>query len=137
MHPQAPLKFCYQALTKKAASYYRWWVIGTMLLVLAAFVGVTAFEMAEWLLFLTFVLAGMVMIITTLRLFLVKLFEENADAINLFSSYFPSLLGTRRLELACKITNSVYYGVFYLCCYFLLAVIVLLPLSLVVEYAKS
>lgn len=99
MHPQAPLKFCYQALTKKGASYYRWWVIATVLLTLAAFVGVTVFEMAEWLLFLTFGLAGMAMIIATLRLFLVKLFEENADAINLFSSYFPSLLGSRSLEL--------------------------------------
>ena len=115
MHSKAPLKFCYQALTKKGASYYRWWVIGTVLLALA----------------------GMAMIVATLRLLLVKLFEENADAINLFSSYFPSLVGTRSLELACKITNAVYYGVFYFCCYFLLAAIFLLPLSLVVEYAKS
>ncbi|MDX1526937.1 MAG: hypothetical protein R3273_11940 [Pseudidiomarina maritima] len=137
MHPQAPLKFCYQALTTKGASYYRWWVIGTVLLALAAFVGVTAFEMAEWLLFLTFGLAGVAMIIATLRLFLVKLFEENADAINLLSSYFPSLLSGRSLELASKITNAFYYGVFYLCCYLLLAAIFLFPLSLVVEYAKS
>jgi hypothetical protein len=137
MHPQAPLKFCYQALTKKGASYYRWWVIATVLLTLAAFIGVTVFETAEWLLFLIFGLAGMAMIVATLRLLLVKLFEENADAINLFSSYFPSLVGTRSLELACKITNAVYYGVFYFCCYFLLAAIFLFPLSLVVEYAKS
>lgn len=137
MPPQAPLKFCYQALTKKGASYYRWWVIGTVLLTLAAFVGVTFFETAEWLLFLTFGFAGMAMIIATLRLFLLKLFEENADAINLFSSYFPSLVGSRSLELACKLTNAVYYGVFYLCCYLLLAAIFLFPLSLVVEYAKS
>jgi len=137
MHPQAPLKFCYQALTKKGASYYRWWVIATVLLSLAAFVGVTVFEKAEWLLFLTFGFAGIAMIISTLRLFLVKLFEENADAINLFSSYFPSLLGSRSLELACKVTNAVYYGMFYLCCYLLLAAILLFPLSLVVEYAKS
>ena len=137
MHPQAPLKFCYQALTKKGASYYRWRVIATVLLSLAAFVGVAVFEKAEWLLFLTFGFAGIAMIISTLRLFLVKLFEENADAINLFSSYFPSLLGSRSLELACKVTNAVYYGMFYLCCYLLLAAILLFPLSLVVEYAKS
>ena len=137
MHLQAPLKFCYQTLTTKEASYYRWWVIGTVLLVLAAFVGVAAFEMNVRLLFLTFGLAGMAMIVATLRLCLVKLFEENADAINLFSSFFPSPLGSRNLELACKITNAVYYGVFYLCCYLLLAAIFLFPLSLVVEYAKS
>jgi len=85
----------------------------------------------------SFGFAGMAMIIATLRLFLLKLFEENADAINLFSSYFPSLVGSRSLELACKLTNAVYYGVFYLCCYLLLAAIFLFPLSLVVEYAKS
>ena len=137
MHLQAPLKFCYEALTNGGASYYRWWVISTVLLVLAAFVGVTAFEMAEWLLFLTFGLAGMAIIIAMLRLLLVKLFEEHADAINLLSSYFPSLLGNRSLELVCKITNAVYYAVFYLCCYLLLAAIFLFPLYLVVEYAKS